>query len=537
MYKIMQVFNSRFILCVVIIVLTLSLGLQSLHASPRKKNNPSLRVSSNEPLLYFFGYVPLGNTSISRTIRFSTQDVTSSLTISCPAGFELSKNNNSFTTSIQYTAAELSQDMTCYVRFRPTEINKGYGGTVSFGAVGVQVQRPDLSGSSLPESLTLDVVNWNLEWFGGSLGPSDDDRQMFYAGKVMDSMNADIYVLQEIVDTARLGALARSLQNGPYDYAVSLYASNSNNQLNGNWSSGQKLAFIYRKTFFSNVISRGFTQFSNRSDNSYNWANGRFPFLLESNVTIDGITKKIIFLSVHGKAELGDYDDYLRRKGASDLMYDSLNFVYPTNHVLIAGDYNDDLDQTISSRYPGSPTPYIAFMNDQFRYSPLSYWNTIRGDNSYIGYPNMVDHSIASNEMQADYVPFSCVVRKDVETLVPFYSQDLSDHYPIQSRFYFRQSSINQVTPVTQQVRLDIPFRTIYVNGKPSSLIFERGMPRQFTIECRNNAGQLIWKLQRTGISAGTVLSLPSIPIANGVHHIILRSDEGVFVSRVLQMQ
>jgi len=531
------VFKRYSILSFTAFALGLFLGSGSLYASPYEKTNPSLRVSSNEPLLYFFGYVPVGTASISRSIRFSTQDVTSQLTVNCPSGFELSKNNISFSTSIQYTPSELSQDMTCYVRFRPTETNKGYGGTVSFGAVGVQVQRPDLSGSSLPENLTLDVVNWNLEWFGGSLGPSDDERQQFYAGKVMDSLNADIYILQEIVDTSRLGMLTRSLKNGPYSYAVSLYASNSNNQLNGNWSSGQKLAYIFRTNLFSAVNTRGFTQFSNRSDNYYNWANGRFPFLLESNVTIDGITKKITFLSVHGKAEMGDFDDYLRRKGASDLMYDSLNVVYPTNHVLIAGDYNDDLDQTISSRFPGSPTPYIAFMNDQLRYNPLSFWNTIRGDNSYIGYPNMVDHSVASNEMQADYVPFSCIVRKDVEDLVPFYSQDLSDHYPIQSRFYFRQSSINQVTPVSQLVRSDIPFRMIYVNRKPSSLVFERGIPGQFTVESRNNAGQLIWTLQRTGVSAGTVLSLPSFSAEKGVHHVILRSKEGVFVLQVLNIE
>ena len=509
---------------------------QTLYASPFKKNAPSLRVSSNTPLLYFFGYLPAGNTSVSRSIRFSTQDVTSTLTVTCPVGFELSKNNISFSSSIQYNPSELSQDMTCYVRFRPTEPNKGYGGTVSFGAVGVQVQRPDLSGSSLPENLTLDVVNWNLEWFGGSLGPADDERQLFYAGKVMDSLNADIYVLQEIVDTARLGALARSLQNGPYDYAVSMYASNSNNQLNGNWSSGQKLAYIYRKTFFSNVIARGFTQFSNRSDNYYNWANGRYPFLLESDVTIDGITKKIIFLSVHGKAELGDMNDYLRRKGASDLMYDSLNIVYPTNHVLIAGDYNDDLDQTISSRYPGSPTPYISFMNDQFRYNALSFWNTSRGDNSYIGYPNMVDHSIASNEMQADYVPFSCIVRKDVESLVPFYSQDLSDHYPIQSRFYFRQSSINQVTPVSQVTRSELPFKTTYVNGRPYSLIFERSIPGEASVELWNNSGQLIWTMKRSGIVAGSILYIPVLTGSAGLHHFILRTKEKVYVSGAVNM-
>lgn len=213
-------FKKRLILFAAMFYATSLFGVQNLYASPAKKNDPSLRVSSNMPLLYFFGYVPVGNTSASRSIRFSTQDVNSLLTVSCPIGFELSKNNIAFSSSIQYNPSELSQDMTCYVRFRPVEPNKGYGGTVSFGAVGVQVQRPDLSGSSLPDHLTLDVVNWNLEWFGGSLGPADDERQMFYAGKVMDSLNADIYVLQEIVDTSRLGALARSLKNGPFSLSL-----------------------------------------------------------------------------------------------------------------------------------------------------------------------------------------------------------------------------------------------------------------------------------------------------------------------------
>lgn len=531
----MQVFIKRLIISIFFFLSLLGDSL-STYASPLKKNDPLLRVSSNQPLLYFFGYVQVGNISASRPIRFSTQDFTSSLTVSCPVGFELSKNNVSFSSSLIYQPSELSQDMTCYVRFRPTEVNKGYGGNISFGAVGVQVQRPDLSGSSLPENLSLDVVNWNLEWFGGSLGPADDERQMFYAGKVMDSLNADIYILQEIVDTSRLGMLTRSLKNGPYSYAVSLYASNSNNQLNGNWSSGQKLAYIYRANLFTDVKTRGFTQFSNRSDNNYNWASGRFPFLLESNVTIDGITKRLTFLSVHAKAELGDIDDYLRRKGASDLMYDSLNFFYPTSHVLIAGDYNDDLDQTISSRYPGSPTPYIAFMNDQLRYNALSFWNTTRGDNSYIGYPNMVDHSIASNEMQADYVPFSCVVRKDVDALVPFYSQDLSDHYPIQSRFYFRQSTINQVTSTTSVTRSDLPFKTVYVNGKPYSIIFERGIPGDASLEFWNNSGQLLWSMQRTGITAGSVIYLPNLSLSKGLHYFTLKTKEKFFVSGAVNL-
>ena len=488
-------------------------GMFLIHAYTKAMptgNDPVLRVSSNEPLLYYFGYVQAGSVSASRTIRFSTQNVTSRLTVTCPAGFELSKNNISFFTSIQYEVAELGQNMNCFVRFKPTIANKGFGGSVKFNAPGVSVQRPDLSGSSLPENLSLDVVTWNLEWFGGSLGPADDDRQMGYAAQVMDSLGADIYILQEIVDTSRLGTLSRMLINGPYDYFVSLYASNALNQLNGNWRSGQKLAFLYKRNMFSTPNTRGFTQTSTQSDNYYNWANGRYPFFFESNVTIDGITKRIVFLSVHAKAEMGDTDDYLRRKGAAELMYDSLNIQLPMAHVLIAGDYNDDLDQTISSVFPGSPTPYIRFMNDTIRYKALSFWNSLRGDNSYIGYPNMVDHSIASDDMVADYVDFSCIVRKDAADWVTSYGQDLSDHYPVMSRFNLRQSNTNLITSIPNQPRIqENLYRIMYVQERPESLLFERGVPGVVSVDIINQTGQLMWRGQSQGLVAGTRISLP----------------------------
>jgi hypothetical protein len=500
-----------------------------LYAAPLKTITPDLRVNNSDPLLYFFNYVPAGSISSSKQIRFSTQDLTSALTVTCPAGFEVSKNNINFFATIQYTASELSSDMICFVRFRPTEVNKGYGGSVAFSSAGIQVQRPDLSGTSLPPNLSLDVVNWNMEWFGGSLGPEDNDRQMYYAGVVMDSLGADIYILQEIVDTARLGAVTRALKNGPYDYVVAPYASNADNTSSGNWRSGQKLAYVYKRDMFSNISVKGFTALSNRTDNYYNWANGRYPYLFDSNVTVDGITKRVVFLSIHAKAELGDANDYLRRGGASSLMYDSLNFLYPTQHVLVAGDYNDDLDQTISSLYPGSPTPYKDFMNDPGRYNPLSFWNTLRGDNSYIGYPNVVDHCISSNEMKADYVPYSCLIRKDAADWVPYYEQDLSDHYPVQSRFNFRQSATNQITAVSQLVVVPDTqlFRMVFVNEKPISFLFDRSLTGTVSMEIWSDAGQLVWRQQRTGIAAGTMIPMPDIYFSAGVYRVFVRTGKG----------
>jgi len=497
-------------------------------AQPVPGTNPDLRLNANEPLLYYFGFIPQGSSSSSRTIRFATQDVTSPLSVSAPEGFELSKNNVDFASSIRYETSELRPDMTCYVRFKPLAVNQGYGGSIFFSSSGIQVRRPDLSGSSLSDELSLDIVNWNLEWFGGSLGPVDDDRQMGLAAVVMDSLRADVYVLQEIVDTARLGTLTRSLKSGPYDYVVSPYASNALNTASGNWRVGQKLAFVYRKDLISFPSARAFTSMGS-SANYYNWANGRYPFLLDAMVTIDGRTKRVIFLSVHAKAELGDTDDYTRRKGASTILYDSLNLLYPSQHVLVAGDYNDDLDQTISSVFPGSPTPYKDFMNDPGRYNPLSFWNTLRGDNSYIGYPNVVDHCISSNEMKADYVPYSCLIRKDAADWVPYYEQDLSDHYPVQSRFNFRQSATNQITAASQLVVVPDTqlFRMVFVNEKPISFLFDRSLTGTVSMEIWSDAGQLVWRQQRTGIAAGTMIPMPDIYFSAGVYRVFVRTGKG----------
>ena len=46
---------------------------------------------------------------------------------------------------------------------------------------------------------TLDIANWNIEWFGDSLnGPSNENTQLTNAVKVIKSMDMDIWGLCEI---------------------------------------------------------------------------------------------------------------------------------------------------------------------------------------------------------------------------------------------------------------------------------------------------------------------------------------------------
>lgn len=483
--------------------------------------NPQPAISVfGAPLLLAFGYTPFGTASAPRELFFAASNITETLLVSAPAAFELSKDSLLFTSSLSYLPAELTTSQRVWVRFRPNQPNQGFGGGISFTSGNFKLQAPDVNGSSLHPDLSLDVVTWNIAWFGGTNGPPDDELQQELARIVMDSLGADLYLLQEIVDSVRLGNLTRSLQNGPYDYRIALYASGTSTATNGTWRSAQKMAYIYKRNLFSNITTRPFTSTSTFTENRFNWASGRYPFLMEADVRIDGITKRVVFINVHAKAEQGVTSDYFRRLGGASLMYDSLNAVYPTQHILVMGDYNDDLDETISTVAGTTLTPYHRFMEDPLRYEPISYWNTLRGENSFIGFPNVIDHAIVSNEMQLDYVPFSCIIRREAVNWVPNYRNNLTEHLPVISRFNLRQSATNLVTRVRTTEIQTGPLQLLGMPSPTPRLLFRTGSNAPVALQLYNATGQIIWQQQLGRISAGQQVQLPLQHLPAGAYYL-----------------
>jgi hypothetical protein len=498
--------------------------------------SPSIALQSDEPLLLRFDYTAAGNISPQRTIRFVTTQLSAPLSVTAPAGFEISKNNSTYSATLNYSTSELASVNTIYIRFKPLENNKGYGGNLSFTSGGLSLQKPDLSASSLPEHLSLDVVSWNISWLGSEYnGPANDLLQAELAMQIMDSLNADIYLIQEIVDTALLGFISRNMKNGPYDYRVSLYASNALNTQSGNWRIGQKLAFLYKKNIFSNVSTRGFTSTSTHPSNYYYWASGRYPFRMDANVQVAGKSKKVSFINLHAKAELGDPSDYSRRKGAAELMYDSLTINHADEYFLIGGDYNDDLDVTISQAVQETLTPYHSFMSDDLRYSPISFWNSKRGDNSYIGYPNVVDHAIVSTQMARDYVPFSCILRKEVTDWVPYYRYDVSDHYPMMSRFDLQQSPSNLITSVSQLIPLKESFQILQRPGSDPLIRFFSNIKGGCSIRLTAADGRIVRQESLQDIRVGSTYTLPLSGCSNGVYFVTIITSNGIFTDKIIR--
>ncbi len=305
---------------------------------------------------------------------------------------------------------------------------------------------------------TLDVISWNVEFFGApyASGPADKDLQEINVKKLMRYFNADLYGLLEVVDTMRLRRLVDSLGNTEFGYVVAPYCSNNTTGTGASWTSGQKQAYIYRKSIFSNVTTRGIMR--NSSAAYTNWASGRFPFLLSATVTIDGISKNLNFILLHGKAG-STADDFNKRQAAANELKDTLDAQFSTSNTFIIGDFNDALHTSI---YPGSGissyNTIVADSTDADHYKSVTLPLGAAGQTSMINFPNVIDNHIISNEIVPFYVLGSAQIRTDVTSVVPNYvtAHNTSDHYPVFSKYSLAGiiTSVPSVTPAELGIKV-----------------------------------------------------------------------------------
>jgi len=284
--------------------------------------------------------------------------------------------------------------------------------------------------------LTLDVISWNLEFFGApyNSGPADKDLQEANAKKLMRYFDADIYGLVEIVDTVRLRKLRDSLGTN-FEYVIAPYSTDGLIGSNG-WRQSQKLAFLYKKSIFTNITTRGMMLTSPTAVS--NWANGRVPFLFRADATVNGITKTVNIIVVHGKAG-STASDYTRRLGGAQELKDTLDAHFSTANTFIIGDFNDALNQTISSGSgpQSSYQPIVMDSTDADHYKSITLPLANAGQTTMINFPNVIDNHVISNELVPFYVLNSAKIRTDVTTVVPDYitAHTVSDHYPVFSQY------------------------------------------------------------------------------------------------------
>jgi endonuclease/exonuclease/phosphatase family metal-dependent hydrolase len=289
--------------------------------------------------------------------------------------------------------------------------------------------------AEVPTGNTIKVVNWNIEWFGGSLGPTDDNLQQANVLKAMQFMNADIYALGEIVNVPRLQTIVSQLPG--YAFSVADFCSASTNATG--CANDQKLAFVYKTSTIRKLNARGMLRVNGSLNASYNWSNGRFPYLMDAEVVSNNGVYPVQFIAIHAKANTADFiTSYNRRKAGAMELRDSLVIRNPAGNWVVLGDYNDDLDRTITTQMaPDTTSSYISFLQEpSFRNITLPLSRS--GQRSTVSYPDVIDHVTISDEMNRYYVNNSArILRTEMETLIAGYGTSTSDHYPVQTEYIF----------------------------------------------------------------------------------------------------
>lgn len=359
-------------------------------------------------------------------------------------------------------------------------------------------------------TLTLDVIGWNLEFFGAPFnsGPTDKDLQEANAKKLMRYFDADIYGLIEIVDTTHLRTLRDSLGTN-FEFIVAPYSSSGAIGTNG-WKQSQKLAFLYKKNIFSNITTRGMMLTSPTAVS--NWATGRVPFLFRADATINGITKTVNIIVVHGKAG-STASDYTRRLAGAQELKDTLDTHFSTANTFIIGDFNDALNQTISigSGPQSSYQPIIMDSTDADHYKSITLPLANAGQTSMINFPNVIDNHVISNEMVPFYVLNSAKIRTDVTTVIPDYitAHNTSDHYPV-----FSQYSLAGIITGLPTVSPDVLGIKVFPNPyiKDVSITATKTL-NNIQLRLVNMQGQVLSNLSYGIITAGSTIK-PSFPSA-----------------------
>lgn len=379
---------------------------------------------------------------------------------------------------------------------------------------------------------TLDVVAWNIEWFGStSNGPSNDNLQEQNVLKVLRYLNADIYGLCEVVDTMRLRRVVDSL-GSQYSYRISDYCSLAATPADADWLGGQKLAFIYNNNIFSNV---SFRKFMGSSSQAYtNFASGRFPYLMNANVTINSITRNINFFMLHGKAG-STTTDYNRRQAATIEMKDSLDLRYPSAINLIIGDFNDDFDQTISTG-SGTLSSYDALIKDSTdvdHYKSITLPLSYAGQASTLNYNDVIDHQVISNEASVFYVPGSAMIRTDVVNTVPNYvtTQNTSDHYPVFSQYNLANMPTNIVSVSVGQLGVKISPIPAQEN---INLWFSKPLSKS-TVQLYDITGRLLLSNSYNTIRPNEIKSIDVSKLNAGVYLITIQTGKTIATQKIIK--
>lgn len=284
------------------------------------------------------------------------------------------------------------------------------------GDIGVGCVADDDTGFRAPADVTnalgsggtLDIGTWNLAHFGNpdESGP----LQTELAADIIASLELDLIGVQEIEDVDEWNELLARLPN----HEGVLSASTGNEA-----GFDQRTGFIYR----CGPLTPG--RAVQLFNGNFNFP--RAPLQVDFHFDDGSASFDFIAIVVHFKA-FSDFESSERRKEAFVLLQtyvDSLvNAESGNENVIILGDFNERLDDVTGGR---NWAPFLDGTRYVVRTQPL----VDRGEASFIsGGGAILDHLITTRGFD-DEAGAATISIPRVDTEVPNYRDDVSDHRPV----------------------------------------------------------------------------------------------------------
>ena len=413
-----------------------------------------------------FGDVNVSGVSGTQTFPLKAEGY-GDITVTAPADFQLSLDGSSFQSTVVVSAADAAGSKQIYARFTPSVKALTISGVLTVTGTSLNKQIGSFTGSSIPKADTFDVVTYNLEFFGTDVkdksnkefGPTDDALQIENVAKVMNKLNADVYVVQEVSDEPALDALVQkiSINGKTFDKVISPSWSYSFNPADPNFPP-QKLVVIYNtqtatvkntrvmfKDLYDQIRAKTVTLNNypspeNKDENFF--SSGRLPYMVQIETNVGGVKKLINLVDLHARANSGsDISKYNMRKYDAQVLKDSLDTYYANSNLIILGDYNDDVSKSVITPNPSS---YKMFVDDQTNYNALTLEISKAGAYTYLSSGGFLDHIMISNELNDQYIANSIAVydpRNDINN----YTNTTSDHGPVIARFELKSSNLSTI--------------------------------------------------------------------------------------------
>ena len=456
---------------------------------------------STSPAQLDFGEVSAGAASAPITFKLKSVGY-GQVTLQAPAGFELSGDNLTYSTTLLVIETSPSKDTTLYARFAPADKQLKIEGKIRFTAQGLDSSRVLLTGTSYPRSETFDVGTYNLSFFGSNPTntptPEKIQTQVANIATVLKKLKLDVVGIEEISNDQALDSLVSKVPNSKAiisnRWSYSFYGPDPN-------FPPQKVGMIYDTLTMKLVSSRPmFASLYDSARSGYPeklpnypggalsfWSGGRLPFMATFDVMINGVSKQIKVITIHAKSS-GDATSYNRRVYDAKVLYDTLQAYYKEDNIVIVGDFNDKLGV---ATYNNAASPFKNFVDDKSNYVPLTLPLEVAGSISYLGGSALIDHIIITNELAGQYIPTATTLEDPRNYIGGYNATTASDHLPVYSRFNLSASlpvTLLQFVASRKNEQVHLQWSTVNeVNNK--QFVVERSADRSHFAEIATIAG------------------------------------------------